>query len=195
MKKDCRSRYHKDGHVLHQVEGGDGQPQMIPTAGSGGTGAAEQPSLGSLVSLNMIACQRPPTLQGRQVRIGVDSGAGCAVWPKQLCTDYPTVRTQRTGQQFASAGQGEKPIVNEGERTLEVRIGSEARSIRAQVAKVRKPLLAVSEWCAAGHDVHFLAGGGSYAIHKATGSITPIVQNNGIYELVVEVPPFMGGRR
>ena len=92
----------------------------------------------------------------RKVTIGVDSGAGVTIWPKNLCSDYPTKKTAKTGERYAPAGKNTKAIVNEGERLLKVVLpDSEERALRTQVGDVRKPLVAVSEMSDAGHDVHF----------------------------------------
>ena len=62
-----------------------------------------------------------------------------------------------------------------------------------QVAAVRKPLLSVSEMCDAGHDVHFLATGQAYALHRATGELTQFERRKGVFEIVARVLPYSGG--
>ena len=58
----------------------------------------------------------------RLISIGVDSGAAASVWPTQLCCDYPTKRSAQSGTQYATAGSNEAHLVNEGERTLVLKL-------------------------------------------------------------------------
>lgn len=85
-------------------------------------------------------------------------------------------------------------IVNEGERKikLEMKDGS-TFGCRVQVAAVRKPLLAVSEMCDAGFDVHFFHTGEAYGIHPATGRTVNFKKVRGVYEIEAVVPPCSGG--
>ena len=132
---------------------------------------------------------------GRTVRVGIDSGAGVAVWPTQLCDDYPTQETgdSRKGVSYASAGDGEDPIKNEEERVVKMKIDGQGRVIRAQVARVRKPLLAVGEMCDAGHDLHHLRSGEAYAVRSRTGAIAKFARQKGVYEVEADVPQWTGG--
>lgn len=63
-----------------------------------------------------------------------------------------------------------------------------------QVAAVRKPLLAVSEMCDAGHDVHFLHTGEAYSVLRETGEVTALVHRTGVCEIDAVVLPWSGGR-
>ena len=131
----------------------------------------------------------------RVVRIGVDSGAGVSVWPRDLCKDYPTKPTEasKQGEKYAAAGVGSAAIFNEGERRIAFDVDGNRWGVRMQVAAVRKPLLAVSEMCDAGHDVHFLSTGEAYAVHRETGEITEFVRQKGVYEITAHVLPYSGG--
>ena len=194
VKKDCHAKKHKDGRDLNQVEEAE---KAKPAAEVGSI------SVGNLVCLNAIEeSGRFRTTKnveigfvGRTVRVGIDSGAGVTVWPTQLCDDYPTQETDdsRKGVTYASAGDGEEPIRNKGERVIKMVIDGQERVIRAQVARVRKPLLAVSEMCDAGHDLHFLHSGEAYAVHSRTGAITKFARQKGVYEVEAEVPRWSGG--
>ena len=62
-----------------------------------------------------------------------------------------------------------------------------------QVAAVRKPLLAVSEMCDRGHDVHFLSTGEAYAVHRASGEVTAFERRKGVFEIAAHVIPYSGG--
>ena len=59
-----------------------------------------------------------------------------------------------------------------------------------QVAKVRKPLISVADMVDAGQDVHFLASGQSYAVHRETGEVTHFTRRRNVFELDVEVKPY-----
>jgi hypothetical protein len=63
--------------------------------------------------------------------------------------------------------------------------------LRVTVAKVRRPLLAVSEMVDAGHRVVF-SQEGSFAEHIKTGKVTKLVRRNGIFEMDVKVRPGNG---
>ncbi len=199
MKSQCKSTKHKDGHALNALDD-PGLPEPEVEIG--------QLELGGLVSLNAIVnTERLETAVAElctltsttRVMLGVDSGAGVSVWPTKLCDDYPTRQTaaSRSGTSYASAQAGSSAIVNRGERTLELHVGSEARAFKAQVCDVRKPLLSVSEMNDAGHDVHFLtatatSAGRAFAVHNVSGQITPFVRSKGVFEIEAQVPAFQG---
>ena len=188
FKQDCWSKFHKNGTQLSAITQEETEPET---------------EVGGLVCLNMVqpkdrasSINEPTSIDGlRSIRIGIDSGAGVSVWPKELCQDYPTRETEasRNKVSYASAGAGEKKILNEGERQLQLQVGPDMRTMRAQVAKVRKPLVSVSEMCKAGHDVHFLADGKAYAGHCERGAVTPFINTKGIFEIEAMVPPYQGG--
>ena len=129
--------------------------------------------------------------QIRKVSIGVDSGAAVSVWPKDLCADYPTRKTKATGTKYATAGKDSKYIVNEGERTMVMKTADGSRrGAKVQIAAVRKPLMSVADMVDAGQDVHFLASGQHYAVHRATGAVTSFVRRKNVFEIDAEIPTF-----
>ena len=132
----------------------------------------------------------------RKVTIGVDSGAAASVWPRNLCKDYPTKRTEKTGLKYATAGKGSKHLVNEGERKIQLLMpDGSVRGARMQVTDVRKPLMSVADMVDAGQDVHFLASGQSYAVHRETGTVTKFTRKKNIFEMEAVVPPFSGQQK
>ena len=92
---------------------------------------------------------------GRSFDITVDSGAGKSVMPPDAAPDYAlqTSAGQLEGQHFVGAG-GDR-IKNLGQKVVPLHIlGSADEQMRCatfQVAQVRKPLMAVSASCDAGH--------------------------------------------
>ena len=135
-----------------------------------------------------------PQTSSTSVSIGVDSCAGLTVWPESLCDDVDTVPTveSRRGDSYFQAGEGQPRLANLGQRKYELQTSDgRSRQIKVTVAKVRRPLLAVSEMVDAGHRVVFEAKG-AYAEHTATGRRTTLVRRNGIYEMEVKVRPGNG---
>ena len=145
-----------------------------------------------LCALEPSAPKTPTSCLG-SVSIGIDSGAAISVWPCRLNTDYPLKKTAQTGTQYASAGRGAKHIENLGERQLCFTAGGKLRGARVQIADVRKPLMSVAEMVDAGQDVHFLASGQAYAVHRDTGEVTQFARRKNVFELDVEVKPFAKG--
>ena len=92
---------------------------------------------------------------GRYFDITVDSGAGKSVMPPDAAPDYElqTSAGQLEGQHFVGAG-GDR-IKNLGQKVVPLQVlGSADEQMRCatfQVAQVRKPLMAVSASCDAGH--------------------------------------------
>ena len=125
------------------------------------------------------------------VAIGIDSGAAVTVWPSGWNKDYPLQKTQKTGTKYATAGAGAAAVVNEGERTLIMKThDGTRRGAKVQVANVRKPLMSVADMVDAGQDIHFLASGQSYALHRETGQVTYFQRRRGVFELDVQVEGF-----
>ena len=60
------------------------------------------------------------------------------------------------------------------------------RILKAHVVPVRRPLLAVCDLLATGHDVHFTAEG-SWAEHRKTGDVINFVRRSGKFEIDVDV--------
>ncbi len=113
----------------------------------------------------------------------MDSGAGVSVAPREMCTHIPLTPSEgsRRGQTFTAAS-GHK-VHNEGQRSVQglTEDGSPV-SMQYQVAKVTRPLNAVSKICDRGNVVVFTARGGT--IHNLwTGRKTPFGRERGIYTL------------
>ena len=72
----------------------------------------------------------------RVVTIGVDSGAGVSVWPKEFCEDYPTRETKDSKAKvtYSGARSTSKPIVNEGERRIRLEMDGAVFGCRVLVA-------------------------------------------------------------
>ena len=121
----------------------------------------------------------------------MDSGAAVSVWPRELCADYPTVPTDKTGTKYATAGKASAHLVNEGERVILLKMGDGSqRGARMQVTNVRKPLVSVADMIDAGQDVHFMASGQSYAVHRESGLVTKFVRKKNIFEIEADVPSY-----
>ena len=189
VKKDCRSSRHKDGRALNSAEEPEQEIEVSGLVSLSMLSKFQKQSSSASVPMNSL--NEGP----RKVSIGVDSGAGVTIWPKSLCSDYPTRASEasKAGVQYAGAGAGSRAIKNEGERVMKLQLaGGDQRAMRTAVGEVRKPLLAVSGMVDAGHDVHFLASGESFAVHKETGTITKFVRRRGVFEIDAVVPEFSG---
>ena len=148
------------------------QPHPQGRPDRSGTSLASTQQLNSL-HLCSIECGEIGSFSNdRIVKIGVDSGAGVTVWPKDLCDDYPLKATpeSRAGLEYVPAGKGSRGIVDLGERTYDLTDTSgQNLSMKVHVCDVRKPLLSVAEMNDMGLDVHFYADSqkGAYAVHAA----------------------------
>ena len=94
---------------------------------------------------------------------------------------------------YASARAGSAATWNEGERWIALDVDGASGGVRVRVAAVRKPLLAVSEMCDAEHDVHVLASGEAYNVHRETGEVTMFTKQRGVYDITARVPLYSGG--
>jgi hypothetical protein len=103
------------------------------------------------IELNIAETTNPE----RHFDITVDSGAGKSVMPLDAAPDYELQKSpgQVEGQHFIGAG-GER-LRNMGQKTVPLQVVGAAdetqRCATFQVAPVRKPLMAVSASCDAGH--------------------------------------------
>ena len=174
-------------------------PQVRPDRGAlTATSLASTQQIGSLQLCSVEHGEVGSFLNERRVRIGVDSGAGVTVWPKDLCDDYPIRATpeSRAGFEYVPAGKGSKGIVDLGERTYDlIDASGQNMSMKVHVCDVRKPLLSVAEMNDVGLDVHFFADGrkGAYAIHPHTGKRVGIERVNNVFEIEASVSPWSGG--
>ena len=136
-----------------------------------------------------------------KVRIGIDSGAGVTVWPRDLCNDgRPTMETpeSRSGIGYLGAQEGAPSIKDEGCRQYRVVDGQQkTRDLKVRVANVRKPLLAVADLNDLGHDVVFPAtarGLSAFARDARTGETTSFERRNRVFEYAVDVLPHGAAR-
>ena len=124
--------------------------------------------------------------------MAVDSGACDRVAdPTQLPCEVCETAASKAGSNFASA-TGE-PIPNMGEMKvpLMTREGT-CRSMRVTAAPVTKPLASVKKICQAGHKVVFDEEG-SYIVHKVTGEVNALREEDGNYMLDMWVMPSSQG--
>ena len=93
----------------------------------------------------------------------------------------------RNGAYYVAASGA--PIRNEGEKVLKmVTPEGQVRQMTFQVANISRALGSVSKMCANGNAVIF-DDDGSYILNKATGEVTWLRQENGVYLLDVGVAP------
>ena len=119
---------------------------------------------------------------------GIDSSAEITVWPPELAPETPTEESDesRLGVKYFGPGDKNGPtLVNHGRRRYVVKVGGLERILKAPV---RKPLLAVCDLLATGHDVHFTAKG-SWVEHRKTGEVINFIRRGGRFEIDVEVQP------
>ena len=149
-----------------------------------------------------------PIGEDKRVAITVDSGAELTVWPSSLCpgaaATRPSEASARGVKYWGPSDTTEPTIPDEGERTYTIKVpGGGARTIKANIAPIRKPLLAVADLNDKGHDVFFMAGrrgqpGRAYAEHVESGEVTPFIRRGGRFELdavVLDRPFERPGRR
>ena len=130
-------------------------------------------------------------LESEVITFAVDSGAAVIVIDPKKATSYPLLENveSRAGKTYRSAFGGQMPDL--GTRALVGTVGETGtvRGMKARVAKVVRPLLAVFEMVESGHRVVFDSEG-SYAEHKTTGCKTPFRVRNRSYELDLNVVPY-----
>ncbi|CAK0897778.1 unnamed protein product, partial [Prorocentrum cordatum] len=186
---------------LQAARGQEGQRRQIGQLrrqGSATTSLASTQQLGSLV-LCSVERGEIGSVGDRLVRIGVDSGAGVTVWPKDLCSDCPIkyAPESRSGLEHVPAGKGSKGIVDLGERTCDM-VSSDGHnlSMKVHVCDVRKPLLSAAEVNDMDLDVHFYADSekGACAIHPQTGRRVSIERINIVRNRGARAP-LVGGQR
>ena len=90
--------------------------------------------------------------------------------------------------QFYQSATGE-PIPNLGDLRLPMYLREgQVKGMVMKAAPVAKPLGSVKRICAAGHRVVFDESG-SYIMHKGTGDVTWLREEDGNYILDVWIPP------
>ena len=125
----------------------------------------------------------------KRVSIAIDSGACDSVISPEDVPDYEIHESQdsRRGEHFQSA-TGE-PIPNLGDLRLPMYLREgQVKGMVMKAAPVAKPLGSVKRICAAGHRVVF-DDSGSYIMHKGTGDVTWLREEDGNYMLDAWVPP------
>ena len=91
----------------------------------------------------------------------IDSRAEITVWPPELAPETPTEESEesRLGVKYFGPRDKNGPIlVNYGRRRYTIKVGGMKRILEAHVVPVRRPLLAVCDLLATGHDVHLTSG-------------------------------------
>ncbi len=123
---------------------------------------------------------------GSYQQITIDSGAAVSVIPKGFPTDFPIEVDEHAHKRHFRAANGDK-IEDLGQQKINFRTQAGGKRIMTfRVAKVTKPLCAVSQVCSKGNKVVFDSDG-SYIEHKATGAKTWLRENNGVYVLDVSI--------
>ena len=128
-------------------------------------------------------------LEKNPTKIRVDTGAGESVCPVDNFPDYEMHETEKVGNLYRAAGGQE--LRNMGEKRPKLKMNGVAASMTFQATShVRKPLAAASKITAKGnrivlHDENPL----SYIENKATGTKTPLKNENAVYVMEVAVAP------
>ncbi len=125
----------------------------------------------------------------KRISIAIDSGACDSVISPEDVPDYEIYESKdsRRGENFQSA-TGE-PIPNLGDLRLPMYLREgQVKGMVMKAAPVAKPLGSVKRICAAGHRVVFDESG-SYIMHKGTGDVTWLREEDGNYMLDAWVPP------
>ena len=124
--------------------------------------------------------------KGRVIEVTVDSGAGESVTPEGF-VKVPVIKGEaaKQGVTYTAANGGEVPNLGEQSWEIKTREGDHGH-LKFQVAKVMKPLLAVSQITALGNRVHFYETWGEIVCGK-TGKKTRFERKNGVYVLRVWV--------
>ena len=119
--------------------------------------------------------------EGHFGKITIDSGAAVCVAPPSWCPQFKTKQSEgsKTGVHYVTASGNR--IRNEGEKQIKIKTKTgDVRQMTFQIAKVTKPLCAVSKICEKGHIVVFDESG-SYIKHKKTGAVIPLKKERGVY--------------
>ena len=127
----------------------------------------------------------------RKVKAVVDSGVSSSCAPGSLAPEVVPVPSEgsKRGQTFSAAGEGHKPLVNEGEKVLQAFTDQGQRvSTRWQVVNVSKPLMSVHQICKNGNIVVFGEEGG-YIMNLTDGVQTPFGVEDNVYVLNLYLPP------
>ena len=131
-------------------------------------------------------------------KLTIDSGASRYVMPTDWYPEYKAMESeeQKAGVRYVAADG--KIIHDEGCKVLNVVLeDGQERTMKFNLAKVTKPLAAVSQICKAGHRVVMDLEGseGSFIENKKTGERTAIYMDNGVFVMDVWVSPPTGFAR
>ena len=129
-------------------------------------------------------------IQTKTVRIGIDSGASVSVAPEDFGLDYPLEDIPAPGSKQYRTANGSL-VDDQGKRKVQLRgKGTGKLAVwKARIAKVHKPLMAISELVDAGNDVYFTREG-AWSRNRNSGEITWFTRTKGIYEYEAELIPF-----
>ena len=132
-----------------------------------------------------------------RVSLGVDSCAAATVIPRKTCPDYPVRRDAVTGRIYTNASG--KQIADEGQCELVAGDDDDPQVLRARVADVVRPLLAVYDLCKTNHRVIFeldfddkgnVVKDHSHLLHRKTQRKTPLRLKNRTWDLNLDVRPY-----
>ena len=173
-----RVRISLASELNHEAVTGDGVLRDL--------GALDLPAIDNASSINSV-----PVQDGKaKVKVTVDSGAAESVIPRNCVQLAGSAASPLEGTVYAAANGS--PLINEGQRVIRglTKDGRRAQ-LKFQVTDVHKCLAAVSRMTAAGNRVVFDDDDpeGSFILHKASGTKTPLVRENGVYvfEMLVDV--------
>ena len=118
-----------------------------------------------------------------EIGASVDSGAGVAIMPSEMCTHVPLRETAdaRAGTTYGAASGHPVPVM--GSRTYDAQAScSQNRHLTCKVGPVRKMLLSVNDMLSKGNRAIFDPQG-SYVENEniTTGDWTPTEQKNGTF--------------
>ena len=116
-----------------------------------------------------------------KVNIQVDSGAIDTLAPKGVAVGVPIREAKAAKLKMGYVAAKGTKIENHGERVLKG-VTDEGLGVKMemQVADVKRSLASVYRMKQAGNGVVF-GGSASYVRNKQTGSVTPIIEENGKY--------------
>ena len=117
--------------------------------------------------------------------ITMDSGCSVFVMPSDWLKMFPLRESEgsRKGQEYTAAAKDSKPIVNEGQKTIDfVTKEGKKKIMVCQVANVNKILASIAGICDKGNHVLFRADGGDI-ISLSTKKKTPFRRLGNIYVL------------
>ena len=132
-----------------------------------------------------------------RVNLGVDSCAAATVIPRKTCSDYPVRQDAFTGRLYTNASA--KHTAEEGQRELFAGDEDDPQLLRARVADVVRPLLAVYDLCKTNHRVIFeldfdekgnVVQDHSHLLHRKTHRKTPLTLKNRTWDLSLDVRPY-----